>query len=236
MRIFLSALLFVVPLQRAASFEVATITRAVPSAASGEDGRNGVLRMWNVSLKRCIGYAYNIPEDQILGGPKWIDELRYDILAKVDHSVDEPELLTMLQPLLADRFKLKLHQAARLMPGYILTVAKGGIKATVADPNRHSGGNGGRGFIDSRAGQTSGLTIRLTALLGRPVIDITGDKRKFDFHLQWNPEETLGGGGSASDYPSLITALEEQLGLKLESKKVNADILVVDRAELPSEN
>jgi len=236
MKIFLSGLLFVVFLQRAASFEVATIKRAVPSTASGEDGRNGVLRMWNVSLKRCIGYAYNIPEDQILGGPKWIDELRYDILAKVDHSVDEPELLTMLQPLLADRFKLKLHQETRLMPGYILTVAKGGIKAAVADPNRHSGGNGGRGFIDSRAGQLSGLTIRLTALLGRPVIDMTGDKRKYDFHLQWNPQETLGGGDSASDYPSLITALQEQLGLKLESKKVNANILVVDRAELPSEN
>jgi uncharacterized protein (TIGR03435 family) len=236
MRIFLSGLLFVVLVQRPASFDVATIKRAVPSAASGEDGRNGVLKMWNVSLKRCIGYAYNIPEDQILGGPKWIDELRYDILAKVDHSVDEPELLKMLQPLLADRFKLKLHQETRLMPGYILTVAKGGIKATVADPNRHSGGNGGRGFIDSRAGQLSGLTIRLTTLLGRPVLDMTGDKRKFDFHLQWNPEETLPGGGSASDYPSLITALQEQLGLKLESKKVNADILVVDQAELPSEN
>lgn len=236
MKIVLRGLLLVIFLQRAASFEVATIKRAVPSAASGEDGRNGVLKMWNVSLKRCIGYAYNIPENQILGGPKWIDELRYDILAKVDHSVDEPQLLTMVQPLLADRFKLKLHHETRLMPGYILTVAKGGIKAAVADPNRHSGGNGGRGFIDSRASQLSALTIRLTGLLERPVLDMTGDQRKFDFHLQWNPEDTQAGGGPASEYPTLITALEEQLGLKLESKRVNADILVVDQAELPSEN
>jgi uncharacterized protein (TIGR03435 family) len=65
---------------------------------------------------------------------------------------------------------------------------------------------------------------------------MTGDKRKFDFHLQWNPEDTQAGGGSASEYPSLVTALQEQLGLKLESKKVNADILVVDQAKLPSEN
>jgi uncharacterized protein (TIGR03435 family) len=238
MRIVLSGLLFVVLLQGPASFEVATIKRAVPDDAgsSGEDGRNGVLKMWNVSLKRCIRYAYDIPEDQILGGPKWIDELRYDILAKVDHSVDEPVLLTMLQPLLADRFKLKIHRETRLMPGYILTVANGGIKAVVADPNRHSGGNGGRGFIDSRASQLSGLTIRLSALLERPVVDMTGDKRKFDFHLQWNPEDTLAGRGSASDYPSLITALQEQLGLKLESRKVNADVLVVDRADFPAEN
>ncbi|HLH31851.1 MAG TPA: TIGR03435 family protein [Terriglobia bacterium] len=238
MRVFLSGLLLVVLVQRPASFDVATIKRAVPDAvgSSGEDGRNGVLKMWNVSLKRCIRYAYNIPEDQVLGGPKWIDELRYDILAKVDHSVDEPELLTMLQPLLAERFKLKLHHETRLMPGYILTVAKGGIKATVADPNRHSGGNGGRGFIDSRASQLSGLTIRLSALLERPVLDMTGDKRKFDFHLQWNPQDTLGGDAATSDSPSLTTALQEQLGLKLESRKVNADVLVVDRAELPSEN
>src|SRR5580692_8460851 len=144
-RTLVGILLFTEALLHGASFDVATIKRAVPDAvgSSGEDGRNGVLKMWNVSLKRCIRYAYNIPEDQILGGPKWIDELRYDILAKVDHSVDEPELLTVLQPLLADRFKLKLHHETRLMPGYILTVAKGGIKATVADPNRHSGGNGG---------------------------------------------------------------------------------------------
>src|SRR5262249_16358567 len=211
-KIFLSGLLLAVLMQRAASFDVATIKRAIPSAASGEDGRHGVLKMWNVSLKRCMRYAYDIPEEQVQGGPKWIDELRYDILAKVDHSVDEPELLTMLQPLLAERFKLKLHHETQLMPGYILTVARAGIKPTGAGPNRHSGGNGGRGFIDSRASQLSGLTIRLTALLERPVLDMTGDKRKFDFHLQWNPEDTLAGAGSASDYPSLITGLREQLG------------------------
>lgn len=238
MKIALGGLLFATILLRAASFEVASIKPAVPDAfgSSGEDGRNGVLRMYNVSLKRCIRYAYKIPEDQILGGPRWIDQTRYDILAKTDRPAGEPELLTMLQPLLADRFQLELHHETRTVPGYILTVAKGGIKAAPADPNRHSGGNGGRGFIDTTATQVSALTIRLSALLGRPVVDMTGDERKFDFHLRWTPDETLADAGSSSDNPSLITALREQSGLKLESRKVQASVLVVDRAELPSEN
>jgi uncharacterized protein (TIGR03435 family) len=233
------ALLLAATLLHAASFEVATIKPASPDEAriSGEDGRNGVLKMWNVSLKRCIRYAYTIPEDQILGGPKWIDELGYDILAKADHPAGEPELLTMLQPLLADRFRLQLHHETRTVPGYTLTLAKGGIKATPADPSRHSGGNGGRGFIDSAASQLSELTIRLSALLGQPVVDMTGDNRKFDFHLRWTPDDAQTGTDSAApDRPSLFTALQEQLGLKLESGKVSGDVLVVDHAELPTDN
>src|ERR1700722_8184938 len=121
--------------------------------------------MLNGILLKYIMYLYPIPEDQILGGPKWIDELRYDILAKADSPAGEPELLTMLQPLLADRFRLPLHHETRTVPGYTLTVAKGGIKATPADPGRHSGGNGGRGFIDSTGSQLSALTIRLSGML-----------------------------------------------------------------------
>jgi uncharacterized protein (TIGR03435 family) len=233
------ALLLSVTLLHAASFEVASIRPASADeiGISGEDGRNGQLKMWNVSLKRCIRYAYTIPEDQILGGPKWIDQAGYDILAKADHPATEPELLTMLQPLLADRFRLQLHRETRTVSGYALTVAKGGIKATVADPGRHSGGNGGPGFIDSTVSQVSGLTIRLTALLGRPVVDMTGDNRKFDFHLRWTPDDTRTDTDSAtSDRSSLFTALREQLGLKLESRKVPADVLIVDHAELPRDN
>ena len=235
MNLALIGLLFTTLLLQAASFEVAAIKPASPDEAgySGADGRNGLLKMWNVTLKQCITSAYKIPEAQILGGPKWIDELSYDILAKADHPAGEHELTTMLQSLLADRFRLQLHHETRTVSGYTLTVAKGGIKATPADPTRHSFGNGGRGFIDAGASPLKGLTIRLSALLGRPVIDMTGDKRKFDFHLKWTPDDA---GPPTSDSPSLFTALQEQLGLKLEAGKVSADVLVVDHAELPSEN
>lgn len=233
MKIALIALLAGVLLAQPSSFESATVKPTVSDPSfSGEDGRNGVLKMWNVSLKRCIRYAYTIPEEQILEGPKWIDELRYDILARADHPAGEPELLRMVQPLLADRFKLQVHRETRTIPGYALVVAKGGIKAMPADPAQHSAGNGGRGFIDAVASPLSGLTIRLTALLGRPVIDMTGDTRNFTFHLKWTPDEALPAG----EYPSLTTALQEQLGLKLESRRVSAEVMVVDRAELPSDN
>jgi uncharacterized protein (TIGR03435 family) len=239
MRIVLSALLLTTLLLQAASFEAATIKPAVPDASgsSGEDGRQGMLRVYNVTLKRCIRYAYAIAEDQILGGPKWIDDLRYDILAKANHPAAEPELLTMLRPLLADRFKLEFHYESRDLPGYALIAAKDGIRAPVSDPNRHAGADGGRGFIDAAASPLSELTIRLSALLGRPVVDITRDTRKFDIHLRWTPDDTPPSADSVTpDRPSLFTALQEQLGLKLESKKVPVDVLVVDRAELPSDN
>jgi uncharacterized protein (TIGR03435 family) len=239
MKTALSILLLTAAILHAGSFEAASIKPAVPDVygSSGGDGRAGVLRMYNVTLKRCIRYAYGIPENQIVGGPKWMDRVRFDILAKADQPAGEPELLSMLQPLLADRFSLNLHREPRGMSGYALKAAKGGIRAPVADPNRHSGGNGGRGFIDVVASPVSALAIRLSMLLGRPVVDMSGDMRKFDFHLKWTPDDTQTGPDPAvSDGPSLFTALQEQLGLKLESGKVWVDVLVVDRAELPSEN
>jgi uncharacterized protein (TIGR03435 family) len=238
MRFALSALLIPTLLLQAASFEVATIKPAIPDAggSSGEDGRQGTLRVYNVTLRRCIRYAYAIPEDQIIGGPKWIDESRYNILAKADHPAGEPELLTMLQPLLADRFRLAFHYESRELPGYALTAVKGGVRAPAADPNRRIGANGGRGFIDAVASPLSELTIRLSALLGRPVVDMTGDVRKFDLHLKWAPDDPAAGANSATpDRPSLFTALQE-LGLKLESRRVPVDVLVVDHAEPPSDN
>jgi uncharacterized protein (TIGR03435 family) len=201
------ALLLALSLLGAGSFEVASIKPAGPDEAgiSGEDGRNGLLKMWNVSLKRCIRYAYKIPEDQILGGPKWIAELGYDIVAKADQPASEPDLLTMLQPLLTDRFRLQLHRETRTVPGYTLTVAKGGLKATLSYPNSHSGGNGGRGFIDATASTFTSLTIRLSVLLGRPVVDMTGDNRRFDLHLRWTPDDAQAGTDSAApDRPSLL--------------------------------
>jgi len=223
----------------ATTFEVASIKPAIPDAfgSSGEDGKNGLLKVYNVNLRRCIRYAYGVPETQILGGPRWVDELRYDITARADQPVAEPQLLTMLQPLLADRFKLTLHRETRQVAGYILTAAKGGIKAAVSAPDGRLGANGGRGRIDTVGTQVSELIIRLSDLLQQPVVDRTQDTRRFDFHLRWSPDTAPGGAEPvASDGPSLSTALEEQLGLRLVSQKVLAEVLVIDHAELPSAN
>jgi uncharacterized protein (TIGR03435 family) len=222
-----------------ASFQVATIRPAVPDAggSSGEDGRNGLLKVYNVSLRRCIRYAYGMPETQILGGPKWADDLRYDITAKTDQPLAETALLKLLQPLLADRFKLAVHRETRPIAGYVLTAAKGGVTATKSKPDGRLGANGGRGRIDTVGTPMAELIIRLSDLLQRPVVDRTNDSRRFDFHLRWSPDVApLGTEPTTPDGPSIFTALEEQLGLKLVSQRVPADVLVVDHAELPSEN
>lgn len=116
-------------------------------------------------------------------------------------------------------------------------MAKGGVLAKVSDPGRHSSSNGGPGFIDSAGNGWGALAKRLTVLLGRPVVDETGDARHFEFHLRWTPDEVLAGAASPNpEAPSLLTALREQLGLKIEAKKVQVSVIVVDHAEPPSAN
>jgi uncharacterized protein (TIGR03435 family) len=241
MRIVLSGLLFGALLVQAGSFEVATI-RINHTGAVGDSEmyHDGLVRMSNVSLRMCIRYAYTLAEPQIAGGPKWIDDVRFDIVAKAEkpYPTDDFELLTMLQPLLADRFQLTAHHETRNVPGYALTFAKDKIRATVSNPETRFSGNSTRNTMTVTGCTMTTLAIRLSAVLKRPVVDMTGDSRSFDFSLQWTPDEMKTGGESApaSDRPSLFTVLQEQVGVKLESRKVPVDVLVVDRAEMPSEN
>jgi uncharacterized protein (TIGR03435 family) len=207
------------------SFDAAAIrpSETAPGAWSGIREDNGYLRASNVTLKRCISGAWEIPEEQITGGPKWAGETRYDITARgAGHRMD------MLKSLLADRFRLTLHKQTEVRSGYVLTVAKGGIKATVSAPDTPATTaltTGSRTRIDAKQCSMWRLVQKLAAVLGQPVMNETQDSRRFDFELQWAPAG-----------PSLFTALQEQLGLKLEARKVPVDVLVIDRAELPSEN
>lgn len=215
-------------------FEVASIKPNTSGRDGGTVGPRGDrLVATNVPLNALLSYAYApangvLLRSQIVGAPDWAGTDRFDIQAKREGDA---------RTLPIEQTKLEFRHELRTIPGYALTVAKGGLKAKVADPNRYSGANGGRGFIDAVACPVSELTIRLSALPGRPVVDMTGEKRTFDFHLRWTPDDTQTGANSvAPDSPSLFTALQEQLGLKLESGKVPVDILVVDHAELPSNN
>jgi uncharacterized protein (TIGR03435 family) len=207
------------------SFDAAAIkpSEALPGSWSGIRDDNGHLDARNVTLKRCISGAYEIPEGQITGGPKWMDETRYDIMARGPGDTEE-----MLKALLSDRFRLAMHPQTETRSGYVLTVAKGGIKATVTPPDTLSTTRtttGSRPRIDAKGCPMSRLVQKLAAFLGEPVVDETQDSRSFDFVLQW-----------AQDGPSLFTAVQEQLGLKLEARKVPVQVMVIDRAELPSAN
>lgn len=181
---------------------------------------------------------------------------RFDVAAKADGNASVERMSQMLQALLADRFQLKAHRETRQLPVYVLLTGKNGTKM----PESREGGcfvpgsdkppevvksgqrptpcggffferdrlDGGRVYMQQLAGALSNQ-------LRRPVVDKTGLTGTYDVHLRWTPDESQPGDTDSSD-PSLFTAIEEQLGLKLESQKGPVETLVIDHAEKPSEN
>jgi uncharacterized protein (TIGR03435 family) len=233
------------PTQKPA-FEAATIkpTQAAPGSLSGINEVKGRLIARNVTLRRCIRGAYDIPETLILGGPKWIDEEHYDIEATAGGPAGGNELTIMLQSLLTERFHLAFHREPREIFGYALVVAKGGLKAA-ATKNTPGGTNANYsgGSIDAQASTMANLAQKLSEALKVPVSDSTQTEGRFNFTLSWNPNDgkplppnPTGNPSAELSRPSIFTALQEQLGLKLESRKVPVDVIVIDRAEKPDAN
>ncbi len=205
-----------------AQFDSATVTANHSGASSSKiDLDNGTLSVVNASLKACIRFAYDVKDYQV-DGPAWIDSSRYDIRASGPRPKDEAEAARMLQALLADRFKLKLHYETETIPVYELIVAAGGARLKPAQTR----GENDRLTNTRLSAQGIGmaqLAELLSRRLDRPVVDKTGLSGAFDLELDW----TAG---------SLPTALPEQLGLKLEQVQEPVDILVIDHAEQPDAN
>lgn len=238
------------------TFEAATVKiNKSGSSGSHTDFGHGRYSATNIALKNLMHYsAYGVPEPRILGGPKWLDSERFDIEAKVDSSVvDQMRTLSpeqsklqrqaMFQQLLADRFKLSVHWETRELPVYALVVAKNGPKLQVST-KPGSGTSSGNGLFTAE-GMTlveisQSLTQELATELGRVVIDKTGLAGRYDVTLKWTPETNGApadnGTEDSSNGPSIFTALQEQLGLKLESTKGPVQVLVIDHIEMPSEN
>jgi len=191
----------------------------------------------NVSLKLLIQFAWGVKDDEIAGGPSWLTTEKYDISAKADtpEELKEEELRPLLQSLLADRFQLKVHPETRELTVYSLVVAKNGPKLTAhsGDARASVGTSYDSGTLTMNAAKTS-MVLFANALgrqLAHTVIDNTGLQGEFDFKLVWAPAQT-----AESSSPSLFTALQEQLGLKLEATKRPGEVIVVDSAEKASEN
>jgi len=233
-----------------ARFDVASVK---PSRWSGE-GRNrestsanpGTLIMHNVTLRSALQWAYGVQEYQITG-PAWIDDERYDISAKAAEPVGVEQLRSMLQSLLADRFKMAAHRAKKELPVYALVVAKAGPKLTAGNPDGTSLVQPNGMSLTARDTSMSEVAEFLTrgavrALNLPPVIDMTGLKGRYNFAIDATSFlQSLGGGKGAPDSAAIITGVQEilqdQLGLKAELRKAPTDVLVVDRAEkLPTEN
>jgi uncharacterized protein (TIGR03435 family) len=225
----------------APAFEAASI-----KLSSADPGSSGIatdigrIAARNVTLKRCIRGAYNVPEAQVFGGPKWVDDERYNIDAKAAGPAGEHELMAMLQQLLADRFKLVLHRETRPLPGYALVAGKKGLTAKPSEPGSRSSSNSTRRSIECTACSMGSLAVKVSEVLHLPVADLTGIDGQFDFKLEFTPEDLQAKTPSANDNaaqgPTIFAAIEEQLGLKLDARKVPIEVLVIDRAEKPSEN
>jgi len=205
----------------------------------------------NVTLMRLITTAYRLQNAQVISGPGWLTSARYDVAAKGAENATNAEVLSMLQPLLADRFKLAVHRETRELPIYALVIAKNGPKlgkpeeGSCAEALKASKPCGSLAeFKNGMAADNISLpTIASTLgrILGdRPVVDRTGLTGKFDIHLMWTdgsrkPADSEGASNlEAPD--SVFVALQEQAGLKLEATKGPVEVLIVDHVERPSEN
>jgi uncharacterized protein (TIGR03435 family) len=208
--------------------------------------RDNVFTATNVPLNSLIEFAYDVRSDQIAGLSGPVSSARFDIEAKVVPpdggpmpTLTDTVLQAMIIPLLADRFQLKAHLQSKTMPVYDLVVAHGGPKFQLAveDDQTNSSMNmrasNNDSIITAKDSSMTDLAAELSDEVHRQVIDKTGIKGNADFTLKWTSDEAADQGGTVI---SIFTAVEEQLGLKLQPAKGPVDTLVIDHAEMPSEN
>jgi bla regulator protein blaR1 len=247
-------------------YEVASIKKSDPSTrgAGFSPGAQGGLKTKNTNLMMLLSFAYDVRDYQIIGAPGWATGEGFDVSFTPDKPESFPKpgeataqnMETMmgrqrqrLQAILRDRFGVKLRMETRELPVYALSLAKSGSKLKPpADGTKGPGMmmNGRTGELTGTAANMRMLTNILSNIMKQPVVDNTGIEGTFDLKLQFKPEgfATKGEGPPPGDAPpvadlegpSIFTALTEQLGLKLESKKGPVTVYVVEKAERPSEN
>jgi uncharacterized protein (TIGR03435 family) len=222
------------------SFEVVSLKLGDPNERrKGIGVRGNQLEVVNFPLKDMIGFAYDVETNQIFGGPKWIESDLFTITARpnVATPLRAPDdsanvLKLMLQSLLEERFTLAVHRETRVESIYELVVAKAGSRlkdSAGPDANGRQGFFGPPGYWVATNQPAASLVGPLSRQLGRAVRDKTGLTGRYDFTLRYVPELTQAAGDPNA--PSVFTALEEQLGLKLESARGPVEVLVIDNAE-----
>jgi uncharacterized protein (TIGR03435 family) len=206
----------------------------------------GKLTMRNVPMKVMIVFAYHL-RPEALSGPAWLDTARYDVVAKALEIAPPEDVRRMMQTLLAERFHLATHSEQKLMAAWALTLGKSGSKLQPSEPaavlsaQRCTPGDAppGQRHVECRHVPTSFLADYLQELAPRdftvPVVDQTGLKGVFDFKLDWvpraRPDPNAPTDPGAESGPSIFDAVEVQLGLKLESRKLPLPVIVVDRVD-----
>jgi uncharacterized protein (TIGR03435 family) len=190
----------------------------------------------NRTLKLLIQNAFELQDFQIVGGPEWIDSARFDVVATANRDVTAAERSAMMRALLADRFKLATHTERRDASIYALRLARldgrlgAGLKKATDDAR--DGFRESEGTLTTQRTSMARLVRELTSYAGRPVVDETGLAGEWALTLTWAPDAAAGD----ANLTSIFTAMREQLGLKLDPTRGPVEMLVIDRAEKPSED
>jgi uncharacterized protein (TIGR03435 family) len=226
--------------QSPTSFEVASI-RPAPDNQNGPTGVNvfdgGRLRITNAATRFLILDTFRIQKEQIVGGPGWLDTDRFDIEAKTGRpeKITQDQVPPLLENLLAERFHFRFHRETRDLTVNLLDIDKNGPKlkpsadGTATDMRMNQGP--GKSQLTGTGVSMQSLAAYLGLFLGRIVVDQSGLKGNYDLTLEWSPDQT-----NDTAAPSLFTALQEQLGLRLHSGRAPVEMIVIDSVEKPSEN
>lgn len=234
-------------------FDVVSIRPSPPDARGGGFNLSpGRLNGKNVNLNELVRFAYDLHGYQVSGDTAWMDTDHFEILATFPASTTDSQRAQMMQAMLADRFALEVHRGSKEVSGYALVAGKNGTKLHPAESAERglilgrSATSGQRTLHGNSAGMPALASI-LADVLGRPVEDKTGLAGVFDFAMEWTPdplsEAPLRKGADqpappadGQTGPSIFTAIQEQLGLKLEAGKVAVGTIAIDHAEKPTAN
>jgi uncharacterized protein (TIGR03435 family) len=225
-------------------FDAASIKRNTSgSRESGGSTTPNQIRATNVTLSWLLRRAYGLQDYQVVGAPEWTTTERYDVLARAEQA-ERNQIDVMLRNLLADRFRLVSRIETRELPVYALVLARPGqlgprlTKTAITDcmkTGQFCGTNSSNMVIRSVAETMTRLAEQVSPLAGRTVIDRTGLDGRYDFEVTWT-SDALRSPRPNDDGPSIFTALQEQLGLRLEAQRGPVEIMVIERVERPTED
>ena len=227
-------------------FEVATLKQSPPPQGDSYNITLGAIKgdrlyLTNVTLNDCVKFAYDLVSDDQISGPDWIRSkaLLYDIVAVLPPNTSHEQVTRMTQSLLEDRLKLVVHREQREMKYLALVPGKDGPKVPPADTSQERNNSAGTGHVTGNRMSLGSMAMLISRMEHQIVVDRTGLSGEYQIKLFWAPGSAGADVTPAQDSaaPSIFAAVQEQLGLKLESRKGPLDVVVVDSAnKVPAEN
>lgn len=222
--------------QSTVEFEVVSVKPSLTNGAKPGVRVDGAqFASFGIPVRNLIYSAFRVQPWQVTGGPGWIDSDAYDIVARLPKGSTQEEINSMIVSVFTDRFKLLVHRETRDYPVYRLVVARNGnmLQSSAAERIKVSAA---KGHLSIQHASLPVLASYLwsTHAADRPVIDATGIQGNYDFSLDWTPDDSPPPGGVSA--PSIFTALQEQLGLRLEARKSPVEFIVIDHIDRPTSN